>query len=698
MKKVVSQLKRTLSTVLAMMMVVTAIPQMAMPVLADDIIVEEVAIDEIAADVDEVVMAEEDAIVTVSGDEVDPDDADDGDDGENLEISYPQARIFVKTKNGKAAGNVGSFKPTAKRIWTWDGEEYSETTAANYRFDGTAPEGFKINGKTGLIQIKKGTPIDKSVSVNVIAEYINNADITAKATVTFDPKAEEIGDIVVYSVSADGLAYPISEVSKKGKVSAKVEAGDPVLVKVLKKGVSVNSFDPYDAADVAKFAKVSLTTSKKNISYVGGDFVTVYAKGTTTVTANVDGQKKSVKITATNKTISANDIVSIAFSDIEKYWFDEEDGSLHDATITVSGNKAEKVKVDISGNSLTSPYVVPTVFINGEQVAWKNYGMTVTVKGGKKTAAGYLFNTKFSKVTRKNPTSTITVKPMTVTVKVGKKVYANIEVSNTPAVTTKAAIAVSTNKVGKKKVAQTVVAKKVSENQVIQLTGVSANEYVTFDPDYVSWTNKKKGSAYGKAKLALWRATTDKGVEFDSDYVLKAGTYKFYATVRDAETGLAKSAPTPITFKVVKAKKGDIKKASWGLIGKKSEKGVVKISANNVSGNGVAVKMGATSKKTISANYVYLNGLTNAVNTKTKEVNNFTKYFAAEFDYETKTISIVVKPGVDLTKIDDKDLVGFISYEYNSLLVDGKNEDGYKTAYAQIKVDLGRTPAKKSKK
>lgn len=63
--KVVSQLKRTLSTVLAMMMVLTSVPQMAMPVLADELPpVESVSFNVVKDD------SAENAVVTVSGNTV----------------------------------------------------------------------------------------------------------------------------------------------------------------------------------------------------------------------------------------------------------------------------------------------------------------------------------------------------------------------------------------------------------------------------------------------------------------------------------------------------------------------------------------------------------------------------------------------------------------------------------------------------
>lgn len=656
MKKVVSQLKRTLSTVLAMMMVVTAIPQMAMPVFADDMIVDEVVYAEAAAE--EVAVEAEDAIVenSVSPNWVEP-------LGEkasnNISGGYDVQRyqFLTVSKNGvvKVKKNLTTDAPSVRVEGT--------LTNKNLQFSivESNTDGLVINKKSGKLTLKKGTV----VSTNAIEATIKVEDLgTGAATTIYAPEFTEkeikIGGIALVNETEDGKLEVVD-----GELE--VDYGAPYLAAIFKDGVKVEAGKKYEYSDLVDYdCAFKLATSNKKIASVSN-----YARNTFGIWANKPGKAK-IKIAASGmkaQTLNVKVVykkLSVSDNIVITAW-DDNDGAI---SKTVSKNTVASISVN---NNPAYHEIVGMKIVHAdgtEETSWGEYGIKRSVKGAK--AAKYnKYNTNYYYKTKTDKNGMVTAKDITFAYKVGKDKY-SVKLTNNYKVKKFSAITVDKAKDNK-----IYADGAVSENQVLKLkaTGdaVSANN-IRLIPDETKY-NEKNHKGYD-ALMAYDSATISANqITFLKDAGLVAGTYKMMITGEDAEGN--EYAYAPITIKVQKAK---LQKAS--LVIKNSK---VTVSTNDISGN--ELQMAAKGKNDAKAEIIKMGTLSAK---KGNTVNDFSENFkVVKVGDELKVV--LTKRGAanyDKIKADKKEQVGYIVYQATTYVKKDGTQAGKKTYTKKIVVTL----------
>lgn len=569
MKKVVSELKRTLSLALAFLMVATSVPQAAMSVFAEE-----------AANVAEDVSISENSVSDNS-----------------LVVTYATDRIYVP------AGKNVSVKAPAVTSW-------GAKTKAQFSLVGNEDSNVTINPANGKITIKKGNKVSANTVIKVLAQ--KEGDITTTRVVELVASNEELtGEVALLKINRDE-DYNIVSYSKVSENKISISANS-YAVKVIKKGVDAKKAE-FTADDFVSNA--SYTVKMPSAKIVSGSADSFYFVGANkkvkfTVKAN-DGSKsfKPAPITVATEFKAIADmsklVLNLNTDDLLSYERISEN--------SISANNATPVEVNAS---LATRNWVSAYIIDGDI---SEHSISLSFKNASvlKKIGGFAFKPK-------KDTVVITVKDNV------SKQKATFTVKNTNIGTTAAAKAkvkvvkgasLTANVWAPQSIDFTVENAKDGDKVIFDADPVKYNAGVS-----------KKGNKYANFVYRISEnsisGNTVKGgkvtLDFDTtEYAITAtGSYQLYATVVGAD---GKITQAPVAVKVpVKAPKAD--KITAKLNGK------VAISSNSVSANGTAAlkitKKGAAAS--ISNNQIV--GAPRVSNAIVKgQINKFTEAFKVQFD------------------------------------------------------------------
>lgn len=681
--KVVSQLKRTLSTVLALMMVFTSVP--AMPVLADEIVeipAIEAAAEEVAV-VDAVVEDAAEVILT---------DGTEEPVNEVLEVSYPASKVIVATK--KKSGADVSKKITYKAATTTltegvSGNRVTTKVAAVYSVSGN--DAATINSKTGKITLAEdAVKAGKDVVLTVTAKKADETDMVATTTITFALKESYTAEApIIATISENGNFVKCADITDK---NAKVEPSDKVDYVVVVPTVSGNKaeYTPSEVAPVNDFTYKFSSYKNLKIDF-DAEYPTfkVAKKSTTTITVAAKGYKykKAIKVYAKDVPLDASKLVlNIATA------FDNE-GNITDC-ISVSANSTTAEK-PISVNGIMSDILVTRWSMNSEELCQKGITRYTFKPSLSKAKATYVdqYGVDFvinemsvgrgaNKAYKAN-VAKITVKGAKIDGHPTKaEFYVTID-----------APALPKNKLVQKK--NTAILNNTKDAQKLELTtaaAISDNAIVAIWADQLA-ASKLKG-AKSKAYWALFDQITGGNVATISGNAatvaidrkavegIQAGTYSFKVYTCDPDTCELTTAPTTLKVKV---KNQAVKKAVVDLQTK-----TVQISKNSVSGNKAKNDLGfkAPGTKKVSANDIKLVKVNNAY---FKGGEGYTNKFTENFDVvlENNTFKVYqLCSKDDLNALTSKDKVGFITYKAPATYNEDMTVRTYVTKTVKITIKL----------